>query len=156
MDQALLRRGVPSVNAQWGNRVAIRSGNFLMARATQLMASLGQDALHAHEEVLSRLVMGQALEVNGPQLNDDPVQHHFRVIEGKTGSLISAATRLGALLSGADDRTVRVMSEFGERIGVAFQLADDLMDIEGRSATSTSGRRPTPFCAKACRHSRFC
>ncbi|MGQ4426722.1 polyprenyl synthetase family protein [Streptomyces violaceoruber] len=136
MDRALVRRGVPSVNALWGNCVAVRSGNFLMARATQLVATLGPEAVKAHEAVMSRLVIGQAQEVNGPASNEDPVRHHFSVIEGKTGSLISAAARLGALLSGADRRTIRILSEFGEQIGIVFQLADDILDIEGRSAAS--------------------
>ncbi|WP_431952748.1 polyprenyl synthetase family protein [Actinacidiphila sp. bgisy167] len=131
MDEALVRRGVASVNARWGNRMAVRSGDFLLARATQLAVSLGSDVLQSHGGVLRRLVRGQALEVNGPREGQDPVEHYFEVIADKTGALVAAATRFGALLAGADGHTVRLMDEFGERIGVAFQLADDILDISG-------------------------
>ncbi|MFJ3672471.1 polyprenyl synthetase family protein [Streptomyces sp. NPDC090106] len=139
MDQAPVRRDVPSVNARWGNLVAVRSGDFLLSRAAQLVAAIGEHAIRAQEGVISRLVRGQALELSGPGPGDDPVAHYMDVIGDKTGSLIALAARLGALLSGADQETVARFSEFGERIGVVFQLADDIIDIQGGSSGKTAG-----------------
>lgn len=129
MDTAPMRRGRPSVNALWGNRMAIRSGDFLLARAARLVATLDDEAITAHQGVLNRLVRGQAMEVAGPPAGRDPVLHHLEVISHKTGSLIALAGRMGALLSGAPAPTVALFEEFGERIGIAFQLADDILDI---------------------------
>ncbi|MFF4732790.1 polyprenyl synthetase family protein [Streptomyces mirabilis] len=136
MDHAPLRRGVPSVNALWGNRMAVQSGNFLMARASQLLAALGPDAVRAHAGLMGSLIEGQALELRGPSSAEDAIRHHYRVVEGKTSSLTSAAARLGALLSGAPQPMVTTLSEFGKQIGTVFQLADDLLDIEGKIAES--------------------
>lgn len=140
MDNAPLRRGKPSVNAQWGNQVAIRSGDFLLARAARLVAGLGNEAIRAHQGVLNRLVMGQAMELAGPEADKDPLQHHLEVISHKTGSLIALAGRMGALLSGAPEHVVSLLDAFGERIGLAFQLTDDIMDIAGED--DTSGKAP--------------
>jgi heptaprenyl diphosphate synthase len=87
-----------------------------------------------------RLVTGQILETAGPGADDDPVEHYLEVLSGKTSSLIAAACHLGALLSGGDERAVEILTQFGERIGIAFQLADDLLDITSESRES--GKTP--------------
>ncbi|NYI05843.1 polyprenyl synthetase family protein [Allostreptomyces psammosilenae] len=139
-DEAEMRRGAPSANARWDNTVAILTGDFLFARASQIVAGLGAEAVRIQAEAFERLVAGQILETVEPAADEDPVGHYLEVIAGKTGSLIAIAGRLGALLAGADDSQVHLLAEYGERIGVAFQLADDLLDIA--SDSDASGKLP--------------
>ncbi|MGZ4709702.1 MAG: polyprenyl synthetase family protein [Acidimicrobiales bacterium] len=140
MDEALLRRGAPSANARWDNTVAILTGDFLFARASDLLADLGPQAVRIQARTFERLVTGQIRETVGPAEGQDPLDHYLSVVGDKTGSLIATSGRFGAMLAGADDRVVDVLSRFGERIGVAFQLADDLLDIESES--TDSGKTP--------------
>jgi heptaprenyl diphosphate synthase len=140
MDEAPLRRGAPSANARWDNTVAILTGDFLFARASDLLADLGPQAVRIQARTFERLVTGQIRETVGPAPGQDPLDHYLSVVADKTGSLISTSGRFGAMLSGADDSVVDVLARFGERIGVAFQLADDLLDVEGDSRDS--GKTP--------------
>ena len=140
MDEAQLRRGADSANARWGNSVAILTGDFLFARASDLLADLGPEAVRIQARTFERLVRGQIHETVGPIDGEDPLDHYLRVVADKTGSLIATSGRFGGLLSGADPLTTDVLTRFGERIGVAFQLADDLLDIE--SETTQSGKTP--------------
>ena len=140
MDEAALRRGAVSANARWDNNVAILTGDFLFARASDLLADLGPEAVRLQARTFERLVTGQIRETVGPDPADDPVEHYLSVVADKTGSLIATSGRFGALLSGADETVVEVMTRFGERIGVAFQLSDDLLDVSSESAVS--GKTP--------------
>lgn len=140
MDEAPLRRGATSANARWGNSVAILTGDFLFARTSAILADLGPEAVRIQAQTFERLCIGQILETVGPEDGADPVKHHLEVLADKTGSLIAASGRYGALMSGADPEIVEVLARFGECIGVAFQLADDLVDIV--SETSQSGKTP--------------
>jgi geranylgeranyl pyrophosphate synthase len=140
MDEAEVRRGVPSANTRWDNSVAVLTGDFLFARASQILADLGPEAVRIQAEAFERLVTGQILETAGPQGSRDPVDHYLEVIAGKTGSLIAVAGRFGAMMSGADVSVIDTMTQFGERIGVAFQLADDVLDIA--SDSHESGKTP--------------
>ena len=140
MDEAPLRRGAPSANARWGNSVAILTGDFLFARTSAILADLGPEAVRIQAETFERLCMGQILETVGPENGMDPVKHHLQVLADKTGSLIAASCRYGALMSGADRQTIETLAAFGESIGVAFQLADDIVDIASDSAQS--GKTP--------------
>ncbi|HEX5568820.1 MAG TPA: polyprenyl synthetase family protein [Streptomyces sp.] len=140
MDQADVRRGVPSANAHWDNSVAVLTGDFLFARASHILADLGPEAVRVQAEAFERLVTGQILETAGPQEGRDPIAHYLDVIAGKTGSLIAVAGRFGAMMSGADEHVVNVLTQYGERIGTAFQLADDLLDIA--SDSHESGKTP--------------
>lgn len=140
MDEAEVRRGVASANARWDNSVAVLTGDFLFSRASGIVAELGPDAVRIQAEAFERLVTGQIQETAGPLPGQDPVAHYLDVISGKTGSLIAVAGRFGALLSGADERVVNVLTQYGERIGVAFQLADDVLDIA--SDRAESGKTP--------------
>ncbi|AXI81490.1 polyprenyl synthetase family protein [Peterkaempfera bronchialis] len=141
MDEAGVRRGAPSANARWDNSVAILTGDFLFSRASQVLADLGPEAVRVQAEAFERLVTGQILETAGPRQGSDPVQHYLDVISGKTGSLIAVSGRMGAMLAGADERTVEILTEYGERIGTAFQLADDVLDIasDGHESGKTPG-----------------
>ncbi len=140
MDEAQLRRGAPSANSRWGNSVAILTGDFLFARASDILADLGPDAVRIQARCFERLCTGQILETVGPQDGVNAVEHHIQVIADKTGSLIATSGRLGALMAGADAETVEIMTAFGEQIGIAFQLADDLVDITSESMQS--GKTP--------------
>lgn len=129
MDDADQRRGVPSAQSVWGNSVAILTGDLLFARASQLMAGLGERAIHLQAATFERLVLGQLHETVGPQAGDDPIEHYFRVLADKTGSLIAAAAHAGIVFSGASARFEEPVLMFGEKIGVAFQLIDDVIDL---------------------------
>ncbi len=140
MDEAELRRGAPSANARWGNTVAILTGDFLFSRASELLADLGPEAVRIQARTFGRLVVGQIKETLGPSDNDDPVEHYLAVVADKTGSLIATSGRFGALMSGASPEVVEVMTTYGEQIGVAFQLADDVLDVS--SDSRESGKTP--------------
>ena len=140
MDEASLRRGASSANARWGNTVAILTGDFLFARASDIAADLGTESVRIQARTFERLVQGQLRETLGPRPGEDPVAHYLSVLSDKTASLIATSARLGALHAGAPSDVVEVLARYGERIGMAFQLADDLLDIAGDSASS--GKTP--------------
>ncbi|MET9828965.1 polyprenyl synthetase family protein [Streptomyces sp. NPDC006385] len=140
MDEATVRRGVDSANTRWGNSVAVLTGDFLFARASHILADLGPEAVRVQAEAFERLVTGQILETAGPQDGRDPVEHYLDVLSGKTGSLVAVSCRFGAMMSGADETVVDVLTQYGERLGVAFQLADDVLDIA--SDSHESGKTP--------------
>ncbi len=140
MDEAPKRRGAPSANARWTNTVAILTGDYLFARASDLLADLGPEAVRLQARTFERLCRGQIRETVGPSDGADPVAHHLQVLADKTGSLIATSARFGALLSGAEPAIADALTKYGERIGVAFQLADDLVDITSSSAAS--GKTP--------------
>ena len=134
MDDAPLRRGAPSAQTVWGNSAAILTGDVLVARASQLVAALGPEAVLAHAKTFERLCMGQLHETLPRPAGTDPVAHYIQVLADKTGSLIAVSARYGAMLTGAGRATERIVEAFGERIGVAFQLADDCLDLVGDPA----------------------
>lgn len=140
MDEADLRRGAESANARWDNHVAILTGDFLFAKSSELTAELGPDAVRIQAQTFSRLVEGQILETLGPGAEDDPLQHYLRVVAGKTGSLIATSARYGAMFGGASEEVVTALNEYGEKVGVAFQLSDDILDIASES--DESGKTP--------------
>ena len=140
MDEAPLRRGVESANNRWGNTIAILTGDYLFSKASDLLADLGPEAVRLQARTFERLVIGQIMETQGPQNGEDPLAHYLRVVGDKTGSLIATSARFGALLSGAPRETVETLTKFGEQIGIAFQLADDVIDIASES--NQSGKTP--------------
>jgi heptaprenyl diphosphate synthase len=140
MDEALVRRGHPSVNSRWSNSVAILTGDFLFAQASQILARLGPDAVRIQAETFSRLVTGQMAETIGPRPGQDPLDFYMYVITEKTGSLIATAGRFGALFSGAPVEVADQIAAACEQIGVAWQLSDDVIDIA--SDSSQSGKTP--------------
>ena len=140
MDEAPLRRGVESANNRWGNTVAILTGDYLFSKASDLLADLGPEAVRLQAKTFERLVIGQIQETQGPKDGGNALAHYLQVVADKTGSLIATSARFGALLSGADKSIVETLTKFGEKIGVAFQLADDVIDIE--SDSSQSGKTP--------------
>jgi len=140
MDEAVVRRGAPSANSRWGNSIAILTGDLLFARASDLLADLGPDAVRIQARTYERLVTGQLRETVGPQAGEDPIAHYLEVLADKTGSLVATSARFGASFAGVEQPLVEALTAFGEEVGVAFQLSDDLLDIV--SADGTSGKSP--------------
>jgi heptaprenyl diphosphate synthase len=139
MDEAPLRRGVASTHEVWGNSVAILTGDLLFSRASTMMSRLGERAMRLQSETFERLCLGQLHETIGPRAGQDPVEHYIDVLADKTGSLISAAARAGVVYSGAPAQFEAAVVEFGDKIGVAFQLADDVIDLD--PAANTTGKK---------------
>jgi heptaprenyl diphosphate synthase len=140
MDEAALRRGAESANARWDNLVAILTGDFLFSKSSEFTARLGADAVRIQAETFTRLVEGQILETLGPQDGEDPLEHYLRVVAGKTGSLIATSARYGARFSGAPLEVEEALTAYGEKVGTAFQLSDDILDIA--SDSEESGKTP--------------
>lgn len=140
MDEAPLRRGAQSANARWDNSVAILVGDYLFAQASTIVSYLGPEAVRIQSKTFSRLVHGQIRETLGPDAGDDELAHYLSVVADKTGSLIATAALFGAKMSGAPADVQGALTEFGERIGAAFQLRDDIIDIA--SETGDSGKTP--------------
>jgi geranylgeranyl pyrophosphate synthase len=140
MDEAVLRRGAQSANARWGNTVAILTGDYLFSRASEIVAGLGPDCVRIQAQTFGRLVQGQIRETIGPRPGEDPLDHYLSVVADKTGSLIATSSRFGARLSGVSSDVEEVLTEFGEQIGTAFQLSDDVIDIA--SDSDQLGKQP--------------
>jgi heptaprenyl diphosphate synthase len=140
MDEAALRRGAESANARWDNHVAILTGDFLFSKSSELTAELGADAVRIQARTFTRLVEGQILETVKPGPGDDPLAHYLDVVAGKTGSLIATSARYGALFGGADREIEEALTAYGDVVGTAFQLSDDILDIASDSAES--GKTP--------------
>lgn len=140
MDEAPLRRGVESANSRWGNSVAILTGDYLFAKMSQILAELGPEAVKLQADTFERLVIGQIQETQGPTSGVDPLAHYLQVVADKTGSLIATSLRFGAMFAGCNKEEIDTLTEFGEKIGIAFQLADDIIDIASDSLDS--GKTP--------------
>jgi heptaprenyl diphosphate synthase len=140
MDEAEVRRGEHSANARYDNKIAILTGDYLFARASDVTADLGTEPTRVLARAIGRLVQGEIREVRGARPGEDPVEHYLGVLRDKTGALIAAACRLGAWLAGAPAAEVEALTKYGERVGVAFQLGDDLLDITAE--TAVAGKEP--------------
>jgi len=138
MDEALIRRAAPSANARWGNTIAILVGDFLFARASDLVAELGTEYVKLQARTFARLVQGQIAETIGPG-ESDPLEHYLAVMADKTGSLIATSAVFGAKLAGASPEVQSAMQAFGEEIGIVFQLSDDIIDISSDETGKTPG-----------------
>ncbi|WP_344973072.1 polyprenyl synthetase family protein [Salinactinospora qingdaonensis] len=140
MDEADLRRGKTSANQRWGNSIAILTGDLVFARASEILADLGTDAVRLQAQTFGRLVQGQVLETAGPRQGADPLQHYLNVIADKTASLIASSARFGAMFGRTDQQIVDTITRAGEALGMAFQLSDDILDVA--SETTESGKTP--------------
>ncbi len=139
-DEAPVRRGHPSANSRWDNTVAILTGDFLFARASQILAELGADAIRIQAATFAQLVSGQIAETVGARPDEDPLDHYMKVITDKTASLIATSGRFGAMFSGAPDGVAARIAAACGAFGVAWQLADDIIDIASES--DESGKTP--------------
>jgi heptaprenyl diphosphate synthase len=140
MDEAQVRRGAPSANARWGNNIAILAGDYLFATASRLVSRLGPEAVRVIADTFAQLVTGQMRETRGPTDGVDPIEHYLKVVYEKTACLIAASGRFGATFSGADEEQIERLSRLGGIVGTAFQISDDIIDID--SDPDESGKVP--------------
>jgi heptaprenyl diphosphate synthase len=140
MDEAAVRRGGPTANVRWGNNIAILAGDYLFATASRLVSRLGANAVRIIAETFAQLVTGQMRETRGAANGVDSIEHYLKVVYEKTACLISAAGQFGAMFSGADDDQVQRLSRLGGIVGTAFQISDDIIDID--SDPDESGKLP--------------
>jgi heptaprenyl diphosphate synthase len=143
MDEAEVRRGTPTANVRWSNNVAILAGDYLFATASRLVSRLGPEAVRLIAETFAQLVTGQMREtrgLTGAAEGADPIEHYLKVVYEKTACLIAAAGRFGAMFSGADPDQVERLSRLGGIVGTAFQISDDIIDID--SDSQESGKLP--------------
>jgi heptaprenyl diphosphate synthase len=129
IDEAETRRGVPSVNARWSNIVAILSGDFLLARASSLAASLGADIAGLLADTIGELCRGQVLELQHLFDATRSEEDYTSAIEGKTASLFATSCRIGGMVSGVDEPTLDALTRFGHHLGMCFQVVDDVLDL---------------------------
>ena len=129
MDEATTRRGVDTVNAKWGNLQAILAGDFLLARASEIAASLGTEVAGLLARTIGRLCEGQIEELRHTYNVARPIDSYLTSIDGKTASLYSTAARIGGLVAGHDRATVDLLTEYGTAYGMVFQIVDDVLDI---------------------------
>ncbi len=129
IDEAETRRGIPSVNDNWTNTVAILSGDFLLARASEIAAPLGEEAVALIARTYATLCEGQVRELIYTDSLDHGPAGYYSVIGGKTASLIRTSARLGAITGGADDDTVEAISDWAWEMGMVFQITDDVLDL---------------------------
>lgn len=146
MDDARMRRGVDAAHVVWSNSVAILAGDLLFARASSLVSGMGEEAILLQAKTFERLCLGQLHETVGPAEGEDPIEHYLQVLADKTGALISTAARFGAMFSNAPTETLDPVTQYGERIGVAFQLIDDVIDLSP-SAKDTGKKAGTDLRA---------
>nr|WP_083542450.1 polyprenyl synthetase family protein [Kribbia dieselivorans] len=140
MDEADVRRGAPSANAKYDNATAILVGDLLFGTASDIIADLGADAVKIQAQTFIRLCAGQIRDDRPVPAEVDATAYYLKVLEDKTGVLIATAARYGAMFSGCDAAVVNLVTEYGERLGMAFQLADDLIDIA--SEADETGKTP--------------
>ncbi|HHU09308.1 MAG TPA: polyprenyl synthetase family protein [Intrasporangiaceae bacterium] len=129
MDDADVRRGTPSANAKYDNSTAILVGDLLFGKASELVADLGAEAVKIQARTFVRLCAGQIRDDRPHPGDGDPIEYYLGILADKTGVLIATAARYGAMFSGCDAATVELVREYGERVGMTFQLADDLIDV---------------------------
>jgi heptaprenyl diphosphate synthase len=140
MDEAQVRRGAPSANARWSNNIAILAGDYLFATASRLVSRLGPEAVLVIADTFAQLVTGQMRETRGATEGVDPIDHYLKVVYEKTACLIAASGRFGATFSGADDEQIERLFRLGGIVGTAFQISDDIIDID--SDPEESGKVP--------------
>ncbi|WP_457206098.1 polyprenyl synthetase family protein [Nocardioides sp. P5_C9_2] len=140
MDEAALRRGSDTANARWDNHVAILTGDFLFGKSSEVTAQLGPEAVLIQARTFTELVEGQILETVEPGPDEDPLAHYLDVVAGKTGSLIATSAEYGAMFGGASAAVRTALRGYGEIVGAAFQLSDDILDIASES--DESGKTP--------------
>lgn len=140
MDSAPIRRGAIAAHEQWSNSLAILAGDLLFAKASQIIATLPPTMIMRHAVTFERLCAGQMSETFGPDKGLDAVEHYLQVLSDKTGSLVATSVRFGGECANLNEELLDALEEYGEKIGVAFQLVDDVIDL--RSDSVVSGKTP--------------
>lgn len=134
MDEAATRRGVESVNARWGNLRAILAGDFLLAKASEIAASLGTEVAALLAATIGDMCAGQVRELQTAYNAGRNEEQYLAAIDGKTASLAAAACRIGALVAKLPRPQVEALTTFGQRFGMAFQIVDDVLDVVATDA----------------------
>ncbi len=129
IDEATTRRGVESVNSRWGNLKAILAGDFLLAKASEIAASLGTEVAGLLAATIGRLCEGEVLELNDAYQVSRTEEAYLASIEGKTASLLASACRIGGIVGGLSRPDIDRLTEFGTAYGMAFQIVDDILDV---------------------------
>lgn len=140
MDDSSLRRGAPTANAKYDNSTAILVGDLLFGTASDIVADLGPEAVRIQARTFVRLCSGQIRDDRPAPGGADPVDYYLGILADKTGVLVATAARYGAMFGGCPPEVVEAVRVYGERLGMAFQLADDLLDIA--STSDESGKTP--------------
>lgn len=143
VDGADMRRGIPSINAVWKNKVAVLMGDYLLANALISIVGIKRfDAMMLLSEATRRASQGELLQIDKSKTLDMDEETYVQMISDKTGALISAACQLGPMTTTGDEKEVAAMRAFGENIGIAFQIKDDLFDYVGKEKVigKTKGR----------------
>jgi len=140
IDEADARHAVPSANSRWSNTVAILTGDYLFAKASEISTDLGTDICALLARTIATLCDGQIREVEAAGRLEQTEDQYLEVIRRKTGALIATSCRLGGMLSDAPAESLDVLEEYGEALGLAFQLSDDIMDLTASS--QTLGKEP--------------
>ncbi|GGB28539.1 geranylgeranyl pyrophosphate synthase [Flexivirga endophytica] len=139
MDAAERRHGKASVNAEYDNITAIIVGDLLFGRASEIVAGLGSEAARIQAQTFVRLCAGQIRDDRQAPADADPMEHYLGVLADKTGSLIATAARYGAMFGGCSAETVELLRQYGEYVGMVFQLSDDVLDIVSEESGKTPG-----------------
>ena len=134
IDEAETRRGVPSVNARWSNIVAILAGDFLLAHASSLAASLGAEVAGLLAATIGELCRGQVLELQHLFDAGRSEDGYESTIEGKTAALFATSCRVGGMVAGVPDPTLDALTRFGRHLGMCFQIVDDVLDLTASEA----------------------
>jgi octaprenyl-diphosphate synthase len=137
VDESGQRRGRPTANLLWDNKSSVLVGDYLFSRSFQLMTETGSlDVLRILSDASATIAEGEVLQMTAAQdlATDEAV--YLQVVRGKTAALFSAATEVGGVIAGADDAIVRALFDYGDALGIAFQIVDDLLDYQGQSAAT--------------------
>lgn len=145
MDESSTRRGVDTVNAKWGNLQAILAGDFLLAKASEIAASLGTEVAGLLARTIGQLCQGQIEELRHTYNVARPIDSYLASIHGKTASLYSTAARIGALVAGHERPVVEALTDYGTAFGMVFQIVDDVLDL---TATDAQLGKPAGHDAK--------
>ncbi|RMD50922.1 MAG: polyprenyl synthetase family protein [Ignavibacteria bacterium] len=134
VDEASKRRGFPSINAVWKNKIAVLMGDYLLSRGLMLaVENTDYDFLQTITNTVRRMSEGELLQINKTRKLDIDTETYFQIISDKTSSLLSTCCEIGTRSATDDENKIKAMSEFGENLGMAFQIRDDILDIVGKS-----------------------
>ena len=137
VDESAQRRGRPTANLLWDNKSSVLVGDYLFSRSFQLMTETGNmDVLRILSDASATIAEGEVLQMTAAQDLATNEAVYLQVVRGKTAALFSAATEVGGVIAGADKAVVKALFEYGDALGIAFQIVDDLLDYQGQSSAT--------------------
>lgn len=136
VDESAQRRGRPTANLLWDNKSSVLVGDYLFARSFQLMTEAESlRVLEVLANASSTITEGEVLQLTAAQDIATTEDTYFKVVRGKTAALFAAATEVGGILAGVEEEQIRALHDYGDALGIAFQVVDDLLDFWGGEAT---------------------